>query len=76
MGSRCVISNRPAAAILFRYFLRSDLLSKLKMVTNSAATSQERLLITHLRYFELFYFCFEMLKNGNDTFVSEFCCET
>ena len=39
-----------AATILFGHFLRSILLSKLKMVTNSAATIQERLLITHLRY--------------------------
>ena len=39
-----------AVTILFGHFLRSILLSKLKMVTNSAATIQERLLITHLWY--------------------------
>ena len=40
-----------AVTILFGHYLRSILLSKLKMATNSAATIQERLLITHLRYF-------------------------
>ena len=42
-----------AATILFGHFFRCILLSKLKMVTNSAVTIQERLLITHLRYTEL-----------------------
>ena len=38
-----------AVTILFGHYLRSILLSKLKMATNSAATIQERLLLTVLQ---------------------------
>ena len=54
--------------ILFRHFLRSILLSKLKMVTNSAATIQERLLITHLRYAILLHQYTTTLMN-NESFT-------